>query len=221
MIVITGASDGLGLEVAKVYKQAGKTVVNVSRRGSPCADYNILHNLQKGEEILLAAKEISEIDEKLDAIINCVGVWSEEPIGSITEAEIKRLMATNAKSSILLTSELLDRIKLDSADVLNVISTAGLKGNSHHAVYVASKWAQRGYTLSLQDELKDTNCRVVSFCPGGIKTKLFEKNLGEDITEDETTWMNPSDLAQFIKQILDLPKSIEVSEVVMNRKKNS
>lgn len=221
MIIITGASDGLGLEVAKIYKQAGMTVVNISRRQSEFADYNILHNLQEGEEIQSAVGEILQIDEKLEAVINCIGVWTSEPIGKITEAEIKRTMATNVKSNILITSELLEKIKQDSADVLNVISTAGLKGNSHHALYVASKWAQRGYTLSLQDELKDTKCRVISFCPGGIKTKLFEKDLGEDITEDQTTWMNPADLAVFIKQILDLPKSIEVSEVVLNRKKNS
>lgn len=221
MIIITGASDGLGLEVAKVYKKAGAKVLNVSRRVSEFADYNILHDLREGSEILSAVKEISKINEKLEAIINCIGVWSQEPIGEITEVEIKRLMSTNLKSNILLTSELLARIKQDSTDILNVISTAGLKGNSHHALYVASKWAQRGYTLSLQDELKDTRCRVVSFCPGGIKTKLFEKNLAKDITEDDTTWMDPADLALFIKQILDLPKSIEVSEVVLNRKKNS
>ena len=45
MIVITGASDGLGLQLAKLYKEAGKRVINISRRKSEFADVNILKNL--------------------------------------------------------------------------------------------------------------------------------------------------------------------------------
>lgn len=219
MIVITGASDGLGHELAKLYKDAGKTVVNISRHECSVADHNFLHDLTKGEEIETAAQEVLALDEPLEILINNAGVYSEQPIGSITEDEIKRLMATNVKSNILLTSSLVDRIKKDGTDILSVISTAGQKGNPGHAVYAASKWAQRGYTEALQVELKDTASRVIVFCPGGMKTKLFEKDLGHDPTNDGPRWMNPADIAIFAKQILDLPKSIEVSEVVINRKK--
>lgn len=221
MILVTGASDGLGKEIARIYKEAGKTVVNLSRRESEFADHNLLHDLSQGSGIEAAVGQIQELDEPIEALINCVGVWSEQPIGEITESEIKRLMSSNLKSNMLLTSLLIEDIKRDKADVVSVVSTAGTKPSSHHPAYAASKWAQRGYTLSLQDELRPTKCRVISFCPGGIKTRLFEKDLGTDITDDETTWMDPRDLAVFIKQILDLPKSIEVSEVIVNRKKNA
>lgn len=218
MIVITGASDGLGYEIAKVYKAAGEIVVNVSRRNCDIADHNFLHDLKVADDITVAAQEIIALNEPLTALVNNAGVYSEEPIGKITEDEIKRVMATNVKSNILLTSELVEKIKSDAADVLCIISTAGTKGKAAHAVYAASKWAQRGYAKSLQDELKDSPSRVIIFCPGGIYTDFPDKTPTHGDNGDRSSWMKPGDLAMFIKQILDLPKNMEVSEVVINRK---
>ena len=215
MIVITGASDGLGLELAKLYKEAGKVVVNISRRECEYAEYNIVLNLREGVEIQEAARRLLEIAEPIEALVNCIGTFSTEPFGDITEDEIKRLMSTNVKAPMLLTSELIERIKSDEADVLNVISTAGTKGNSEHPVYAASKWAERGYTKAFQAELKGTKGRVVSFCPGGMQTGFFEKT-GENPTDD--SWMQPKDVAVLMKNILDLPKNMEVSEIIVNRK---
>lgn len=218
MIVITGASSGVGLELAKLYKEEGKKVVNISRRASEFADVNIVKNLREGPEIIAAARAVEEIEEPLEAIINCIGVYSEAGFGAITEEEIKRLMSSNVKAPMLLVSELFERIKKDGADVVNVVSKAGTANGTitpMSPIYAASKWAERGFTLSLQAALKDTPCRVVSFCPGGIKTNLFKK---ADADVDVTGWMDPADIAAFIKKILDLPKNMEVSEVLINRK---
>lgn len=220
MIVITGASDGLGLELAAIFAQAGKTVVNVSPRECAVAEYNFLHDMTVDGQAAVAAREITALDEPLEVIVNNAGVYSEEPIGEITEEAIERLMRVNVRSTIMLTSELLERIKTDETDVVNILSTAATKGNPAHAVYAASKWAQRGYAESLQNALKNTNSRVINVLPGGMKTKLFEKDLGADPTENGEFWMDPKDIAQFIKQMLGLPKNIEVSEVVINRKKS-
>jgi short-subunit dehydrogenase len=217
MIVITGASDGLGLQLARQYKDAGKRVINISRRDSEFASDNLLHNLREGSEIEAAAKEVLAIDEPLEAIVNCAGVMSIQPLGKITEAEIKRVMSTNLKSAILLVSSLSDRIKQDGTDIINVASTVGLKGYVDQAVYGASKWAMRGFSANLQVELKDTSSRVISFCVGGFNSDISKKATGNDISDPEN-WMNPEDIAMFMKQILDLPKVMEVSEIIINRK---
>jgi len=216
MIVITGASDGLGLQVAKLYKEAGKTVVNISRTESEYADINICLSLREGAEIEEATKQVLSNDEKIEAIINCIGVFSRQEFGKITEDEIKRLMSTNVKAPMLLVSNLIERIRGDKTDILNVISSAGIVGKKNEPVYSASKWAERGYTKSLQEELKETPCRVISFCPGGIRTSFSEKALGFDASSED--WMKPEDIAKLIKQILDLPKNMEVSEIILNRK---
>jgi len=217
MIVITGASDGLGLELAKLYRSANKTVVNISRRKSEYADINVLHNLREGSEIEKAAKEVAAIDEPLEAIVNCAGVMSIQPLGKITEDEIKRVMSTNLKSAILLVSNLAERIKKDGTDIVNVASTVGLKAYIDQAVYGASKWAMRGFSANLQLELKDTQCRVISFCVGGFNSDIAKKVAGQDI-QDPENWMSSEDIAKYMKQTLDLPKNMEVSEVIINRK---
>ncbi len=216
MIVITGASDGVGLQLAKLYKEAGKRVVNISLEECKYADQNIVLDLRKGPNIEKAAQLIKKIDEKIEAVVNCIGVYNAQKFGEVTEAEIKRVMATNVKAPLLFISLLIKRIKHDKADVLNVVSTAGTIGKKENPLYAASKWGERGLTASLQEELKDTSCRVISFCPGGIRTKFSEKTLGYDASEKD--WMRPQDVAKFMKQILDLPKNMEVSEVIINRK---
>ncbi|HWB39472.1 MAG TPA: SDR family NAD(P)-dependent oxidoreductase [Candidatus Saccharimonadales bacterium] len=216
MIVITGASDGLGLEVAKLYKAAGKTVVNVSRHESKYADVNLLHDLRKGSEITAAANEIMALKEPLEVLINCAGVYTNEPLGQITEEEIKRNMATHVKAPILLVSTMIDRIKRDGTDVANVVSAVATKANPNEAVYGASKWALRGFTQNLQLELKDTSCRVIGFYPGGFGTDLFLKATGKDV--DREKFMRAADVALCLKQLLDLPRNIEISEIILNRK---
>lgn len=215
MIVITGASDGLGLQVAKLYKDTGKTVINVSRRECAHADVNICVSLSDGVGIRKAVEEILAIEENLEALINCIGVFNNQKFGEITEEEIDRLMSINLKAPFLLTSLLINRIKKDETDVLNVLSTAAVRAKAAESLYVASKWAARGFTLSLQDELRKTKSRVISFCPGGMKTSFFEK---ADVDNDTDVFMDPVDIAKTIKFTLDLPKNIEVSEIILNRK---
>ncbi|CAN5657529.1 SDR family oxidoreductase [soil metagenome] len=218
MIVITGASDGLGLELAKLYKNAGKKIVNISRRESEYADENILTDLTNEAEIRKAAETITTIGEPLETLVNCAGVLSIEPLDLISSEKLRQVLAVNVEAAILLVSALTDKIKQDGTDIVNVSSTVGTKGYIDQAAYGASKWALRGFSANLQAELKDTNSRVISFMPGGFKSKLFEKATGNDNTTNEGEWMRPADVAQFMKQILDLPKNMEVSEVVINRK---
>lgn len=217
MIVITGASDGLGHQLSKLYSESGKTVVNISRRECEYAKSNLLHDLRDGAEIKKAASEILEMDEPIEAVINCAGVMSLEPLNNITEDEFNRVMSTNLKAAMLLVSALADKIKRDGSDIVNVASTVGLKGYVDQAVYGASKWAMRGFSANLQTELKDTPCRVISFCVGGFNSDIAKKVTGSDIADPEN-WMKPQDIALYMKQTLELPKSMEVSEVIINRK---
>jgi NADP-dependent 3-hydroxy acid dehydrogenase YdfG len=217
MIVITGASDGLGLQLAKLYKESGKKVVNISRRPSEYADVNIELSLREGPQIQEAADRINELNDVLEAVIHNAGVLSFQKLGEITEEEVKRLMSTNVKSQILLTSFLAEKIKKDGTDIVCVSSTVGTKAYVDRAVYGASKWAVRGFARNLQEEFKNSSNRVISFCPGGFVSDIAKKVTGADL-ENPADWMNPADVALFMKQILDLPKNVEVSEVIINRK---
>ena len=216
MIVITGASDGLGLEIAKAYDELGERVINISRSDSSHADDNLLTDLADEAAIEKAVQAILSIDEPIEALINCAGVMSLEPLGKITASEVDRTFGVNVRGAILLVSGLAERLKKDGTDIVNVASTVGLKAYPDQAAYGASKWAMRGFSQNLQVELKDTN-RVVSFCVGGFKSDIAKKITGKDLPDPEN-WMDPKDIAEFMLQIIQLPKSMEVSEIVINRK---
>lgn len=214
MIVITGATDGLGREIARLYQKTGMKVVNISRRRLDSADINIQADLTNGSEIQRVAKEIGQLNERIDACIFAAGVFSKQPLGKITEDEIKRTMASNVKQIILLVSELSEVFARDGTDIVVVSSSAGIKPTSEF-VYGASKWAVRGFALGLQQELKTSKSRVISVVPGGMDTGFFEK-ANQDV--NTKAFMEPKEIAKIIKSTLDLPKNIEVSEIVLNRK---
>lgn len=216
MIIITGASDGLGLELAKTYKKADKKVINISRRGSTFADANLLTDLLQEAQISNSAQDIIAMNEPIEVLVNCAGVMSIEPLNDISASEIDRTFGVNTRAAMLLVSRLTERLKQDHTDIVNVASTVGLKAYQDQAAYGVSKWAMRGFSQNLQLELRDTN-RVISLCVGGFNSDIAKKVTGKDIPDPEN-WMNAADIAKFIKQITDLPKNMEVSEIVINRK---
>lgn len=217
MIIITGASEGLGKELASLFLAEGKRVICLSRHQPDSKVEFIQTDLLDESSIQAAAQKINNDSDKLEALINCAGVYSEQELDKLSAAEIKRVFQTNVQAPMLLTSLLMARIKKDGADIVNVSSTVGTKAYESQAVYGASKWAMRGFSANLQVELKGAPCRVISFCPGGFKSKLFEKATGIDNT-GEGNWMSAKTVAQCLKQLLELPKDMEVSEILINRK---
>lgn len=153
-----------------------------------------------------------------DALINCAGVPGIQKLNEVTYSCLENLMKINSIAPMFLTSQLIDLIKKNEADIINVGSTIGLKqGYSDQLAYTTSKWALRGTSYNLQLELKNTKCRVIQFNVGGMNTRMHEKYTGNKI-ENPDEWMKPEDVAELMLKPLNLPKQIEISEIVVNRK---
>jgi len=218
MYVVTGASDGLGLEIVKLLVANGKQVIGLSR-GKPSIGglQWIQMDLLDVASIEAAAQQVVAFDEPVEALINCAGVLSFEPLGAISSTELDRILKTNTTGPILLTSRLAGRIKQDGADIVNVASTVGTKAYKDQAAYGSSKWAMRGFSANLQLELADTRSRVISFCIGGFRSKIAEKVTGHPMADPEN-WMATDEVAKLLVQLLELPKNMEVSEIIVNRR---
>lgn len=218
MIVITGASEGLGYELAKQYKERGDVVVNVSRRSCDVADHNICHDLSTEDGVTKAVVGIFALNMSLDILVHNAGVYSDLPIDQITEDEFEKLFHVNVNIAALLNARLMQKIQADSTDIVFIISTAGTKGNPDHAAYAASKWALRGYAEAVRNQLKKTKSRVINVYPGGMKTKFFAHDGGEDPTANGEYWLEPTEVAKVIVNATSAPKNMEVSEITINRK---
>lgn len=214
--ILTGGSDGLGKEFALLCRAKGIEIVCLSR-SKP--DYECAHihtDLSDEKSIDQAVATIKEQYPTFDALINCAGVTTFSRAGDISYSELQRVHATNLFAPIYLTSQLFNNIKNNEADILNVGSTAGTKPYLEHIIYGSTKKAMRSFSQNLQLELKDTKCRVIQCNPGGFKSKIYKKFTGKPA--EMKGFMDAKDIADIMLYTLELPKSVEVSEILINRK---
>ncbi|PLW80332.1 hypothetical protein C0585_03375 [Candidatus Woesearchaeota archaeon] len=208
--IITGASSGLGLEIGNLLKNDSFEVINISRKDSPFND--IKCDLSLDTMIGDVIEKIKKEHDKFDVIILNSGIMPLAKIGQ-TNFDIDNLFKINVTGAIKIIDGLLDLIKKNGADIIIVGSTAAKQGYDEHGIYCATKHALDGYIKSLQAELKEEKVRVIGFHPGG-----FNSNLRGGIVKEG--YMDPRELAKLIIQLINLPKVMEVSDIVITRKKN-
>ncbi len=129
-----------------------------------------------------AMEEIGKIiglpDFTLDILVNCAGVYAEQRLENVTEANYAAIMDTNVKGTMWLTQATLPHLAQGAA-VVNVASDAGVKGNYGCPVYCASKGAVVAFTRALALDLAYKNVRVNCVCPGDVKTPLLDAQLAQ------------------------------------------
>ncbi|ASJ17571.1 oxidoreductase [Thermococcus chitonophagus] len=169
-VLITGSSSGIGLELSKIFLSKGYRVYGVSRREVNLGD-NYTHikadlSIRKGIEIV--KKFLG--NEKLDILVNNAGFGILKPILEHSWEEMEEIFRLNVISPIILTRELLSKLKLD-AKVVFVISGAAFVKIIDMPVYGASKSALHYLTVILEDELKPR--RVIRVYPKQVKTPFW------------------------------------------------
>lgn len=214
--IITGASSGLGHEIALKLTEKGVKVINLSRTESKLDVINIKTDLSKHEDIVDAIEKIKKEHNDFDVLILNSGVIHWNNVGEVPVDEIDKDFAVNVTGSIKLTNGLISLIRKNKGDVVFIGSTSSFVSYGKDAVYVSAKHAILGYIKSLQVELKKENVRVTGFHPGGFKSQLHIK-AGSDLRQEDL--MDPKYLAQLLMSILELPRSVQVSEIVVDRKK--
>jgi len=208
-VLITGASSGLGLEIGKLLQKNEFEVINLSRK--PSSFENVKLDLSNSESVKNVIRVIKKNYSNFEVLILNSGIMPLARVGEI-EFDIEEMFKVNITANIKIVNELLELIKKNKSDVVFIGSTAALKGYENHAAYCASKHAVNGFVKSLQVELVNEPVRVIGFHPGG-----FNSNLRGGIIKEG--YMDPKYLASMVLNILELPKNIEVSEIVINRKK--
>lgn len=221
-IILTWASSGLGASIAKSFHQDGYEVVGLCRSQPADSIQWIKADLSDEKSVDSAVQFIQEKYSHFDVLIQCAGDGDGEEIDALDWRKTQQTFTLNAIAPIILTSKLLPLIKENKADVINVGATIAFKPYQYFSVYGSSKGAFRMWTENLQLELKGTSSRVIGVYPGGMNTKWNEKRgtqikaiSGKDIG---SSFMNTDDIAWLLLQIINLPKNMEISEIVINRK---
>ncbi len=213
--ILTGGSDGLGAAFGQKCVENGIKIICLSRSKPNYDAIHIVTDLSVQSDIENAAQEVKE-KYPFDALIHCAGIFNQYAAGEINYESIEKLFKVNVFASIYLTSQLFDHIKINNADILVTGSSIANKGYPELASYGASKWAGRGISQNFRAELKDSNCRVIQFNPGGFKSNMYKKSNHPDT--DMSQFMDTKDIANIMYFSLQLPKNVEVSEIFVNRK---
>lgn len=218
-VVVTGGSDGLGSALVNSLITSGYEVINVSRRKNDNAHINILSDLSTVDGIEKAVDSILKINRPLQCIIYSAGVLSFGDATSLAESEYERVFNINTKAPMLMTSGLLGRLKSDEADIVIINSVAGIQSYPAQVLYNSSKAALHSYTKDLRETLSKTPSRVIGIYPGMLDTNMAQNIPNGAMPKSKHPAINPEDLANYIVYAINLPKVMEVSDIIINRKK--
>jgi short-subunit dehydrogenase len=181
-IVLTGASGGIGSEVAKQLSAVGATLVLVGLNEAGLQQLNQQlgghHHLIKADISTLEGRQsivtlCQELKEGVDIVINNAGVGQFSLFEDMDENQILAIININLSSTILLTQSLLPLLLTrPHAQIVNIGSILGSIGFPGSTVYCASKFGIRGFTEALRRELMDTKIAVRYFAPRATITAI-------------------------------------------------
>ncbi|WLD93971.1 SDR family oxidoreductase [Alkalihalobacillus sp. AL-G] len=206
-IIITGAGTGLGRSLAIQYGKKGDHVFLVGRRIEPLETVKeeiaicggsataIACDITNTKDIQNSLHSFLETD-RIDLLINNAGTGCFGPLDTYSDDEIEQVLATNIKGTINMTRAILPLlVEQGEGQLMNVISTAGLRGKKNESVYVASKFAVRGFTESLIKELEGTAIQVTAVYMGGMDTPFWDET---DHIKDRSRLKSPDTVAELI-----------------------
>ncbi len=173
--VVTGASRGIGLAIATLFKNEGAKVYGLSR-SAPSADIEWLPcDVTDEASIESAISTILQKEGRIDIVVNNAGITRDGLLMRMKTEDWDAVLGANLRSAFIL-SRAVSRIMLKqrSGCILNMSSVVGLHGNGGQANYAASKAGLIGFTKSLAKELSSRNIRVNAIAPGYIETSMTD-----------------------------------------------
>ena len=210
--VVTGAGGGIGRAICLELASQGVIVFGASRSPSALADTGALIRSAGYEPFISVPTDVtlesqvcslfSEVAKSgpLDILINNAGSGKPARLLDATVDDWDSQMAINARAVFLCTREAARRmLARGSGDIINLSSMAGKRPAAGFSAYTASKHAAVGFTEAISRELRGTNIRVCSLCPGAVATRM-RRNVAPG--EDSRTITQPEGIAALISFIL-------------------
>jgi len=118
---------------------------------------------------------------------------------------------------ILCSSNTLKVKKEKDLKIVNIMSSAALRGNKQEAVYCATKWGEKGYTESLKVAYKGTTVKVIGVYPGGINTNFYKNSRDYVTIEKQRVFMNPNEVAKIICDNIFSELDLNVADIIIER----
>ena len=222
VVIVTGASRGIGRATALAMARAGARVVVAARNEDQLRSLSDEIEAETGHPALVCLTDVAQEGDvkrmvqatldawgQVDILVNNAGFNARKAkIWEITPQEWDDMFAVNLRGAFLCCREVLPgMIARQSGHIINVISTASQIGLEQIGVYGATKWGLLGLTKSLIKEARPYNVRVTAFSPGGTDTSFR--------AEARPQYLRPETAAEAIVFVAALPENAVVHDLVI------
>ena len=223
MIVVTGASRGIGLAVASHLSERGEDVIGISRNHpeSPISFRHISGDVSSAIDLKSIAKQLRDEKVKLSALVCAAGVASMNLAILTPEKEVRRVIDVNLVGTIL-SNQIFSSLMIRNQEgrIINFSTIAVSLALTGESVYVASKAGVEAFTRTFARELAPHNVTVNCVAPGPIKTDLIAGVSGEQISDIVNRQVirkqfNVKDVADLVETML-LPGFNSISGQTLN-----
>jgi uncharacterized protein len=209
LAVVTGASSGIGYELAKVFGEEGYDLLITAEDGELTQAQEQLKatgatveahrvDLAREEGVVELYSHIANVGRPVDALALNAGIGAGGAFATETElADELRLIDLNVRSTVHLCKLVLaDMVERDAGRILVTSSIASTMPGAFQAVYNASKSFVQSFALAIRNELKDTGVTVTSLMPGPTETEFFERADMEDTPIGSGEKDDPAEVAR-------------------------
>ncbi|EAS42732.1 SDR family NAD(P)-dependent oxidoreductase [Photobacterium profundum] len=229
LIVITGASSGIGEATARKLSAEGHPLLLLARRVERLEALNLPNamcrkvDVTDAEAFAAAVKEAEAQFGPVDCLVNNAGMMLLGLAHDQDPAEWKTMFDVNVMGLLNGIHVVLADMKArQHGTVINISSVAGRKTFPSHAAYCGTKFAVHAITENIREEVADDNVRFITIAPGAVETELLSHTTSNDIKDGYEEWKEgmggviaPSDIANAISYAYQQPQNLCIREIVL------
>lgn len=229
LIVITGASSGIGAAMAKTFSEAGHPLCLIARRVDQLKALDLPHALCYEADVCDRDALITAIEDATkhygpaDAMINNAGQMLLGQLDTQDPSEWQRMFDVNVMGLLNGIHAVLPSMKARKhGTIINVSSVAGKKTFPNHAAYCGTKFAVHAMSENLREEVAEDGVRVITIAPGAVETELLSHTTDKDIVDGYEEWKTSmggailaDDIARSTLFAYQQPQNVCIRELVI------
>jgi short-subunit dehydrogenase len=195
VVVVTGATSGIGRALARAFTAAGARVLGTGRDQARLGelarevDLALTLDVREDRDVALLQAVVADRYGRLDVLVNCAGVGLFAPWDATGLDDLRLLLEVDLVGAVRVAQALLPgMITRGSGTLVQLASVASLRGFSRQTAYCAAKHALVGWSEALRQELRGSGVRVCVVCPPAVDTPFFARAGWPEVVREHPRW---------------------------------